>query len=451
MRPADDIKKLIEQLEDKTNAEFDKKTLDDVFLSMKQVQSAKLQKSNLNIRRIIMKSPITKIAAAAVIIIAAAYFLSTKISITTPAFADIFKQIYKADSVVYNQTFFTGSSKGLTLEQMIQQGFTGKNMTTQSGILRDELQGGAILLFDFADNKTMQLEPAMKKAILTYHTGRKRTQNVFNWLDWVSRLHEKDGKFIGKENLNEIQTNVYIVEMPFEKTTVWVDPETNLPVQVIMVDFPNPDKDIVVPQISLSESDFGSKNDFGGQGGYSSSITIGSGRGSPEGIQKEMTQILTNFVWNCHLDDSLFSMEPPEGYSLEEKQFDVSEPGEKNLIEALAFWAEMSEGSFPSNINDLCDPNLINPKLIKKYDKDSAPQQELEQAMVKANIILKGLYFAQELKANQNWNYNSEGVKLGDSNIPLCWWKKVNSEQCRVIYADLSIADVNAEDLTQRP
>jgi hypothetical protein len=250
--------------------------------------------------------------------------------------------------------------------------------------------------------------------------------------------------------------------MPFEKTTVWVNPETNLPVQVIMVRFPNPDQNIVVPQITLCESDFGSKNDFGGQGGSvdsgisimsgsASSITIASGRGSPEGIHPEMTQIFTNFVWNCQLDDSLFSMVPPEGYSLEEKQFDVSEESEKDLIEALAFWAEMSEGSFPSNINDLCDPNLINPKLIKKYDKDSEPQQELEQAMAKANIILKGLYFTQELKANHNWNYNSEGVKLGDSNIPLCWWKKVNSEQYRVIYADLSIADVNAEDLTERP
>jgi hypothetical protein len=351
---------------------------------------------------------------------------------------------------MYNESLFTGSTKGLTTEQIKQMGFTSKNMTTQSGILRDELQGGFIILFDNANNRTMELEPATKKAILTHRTGRKRTQNVFNWLDWVSRLHEKDGKFIGKENLNGMQTNVYVVEMPFEKTTVWVNPETNLPVQVIMVALPNPDQNIVVPQISLSESDFGSKNDFGGQGGSASSIMIGSG-GSPEGIHPEMTQIFTNFVWNCQLDDSLFSMVPPEGYSLEEQQFDVSGPGEKDLIEALAFWAEMSEGSFPSNINDLCDPNLINPKLIKKYDKDSDPQQELEQAMVKANIILKGSFFAQNLKANHNWNYNSVGVKLGDSNIPLCWWKKVNSDQCRVIYADLSIADANSDDLTQRP
>ena len=47
MRPEVNIEKLIERLEEKTEAEFDKKTIDDIFLSMDQTKSAKSKKLSL--------------------------------------------------------------------------------------------------------------------------------------------------------------------------------------------------------------------------------------------------------------------------------------------------------------------------------------------------------------------------------------------------------------------
>ena len=69
MRPAEDIKKLIKNLHDKTNAQMDKRVLKDVLCAMEDSEKTSAL-TQPNIRRIIMKSPITKLAVAAVIVIA---------------------------------------------------------------------------------------------------------------------------------------------------------------------------------------------------------------------------------------------------------------------------------------------------------------------------------------------------------------------------------------------
>lgn len=67
MRPTDNIKKLIGKLHLKASAELDKRVHDDITKALVEIEKTTRQ---LNIRRIIMKSRITKLAAAAVIIIA---------------------------------------------------------------------------------------------------------------------------------------------------------------------------------------------------------------------------------------------------------------------------------------------------------------------------------------------------------------------------------------------
>jgi outer membrane lipoprotein-sorting protein len=392
----------------------------------------------LSIRRTIMKNPITKLAAAALIIIsiliAVSYFRGP-INVTSPVFANVMEQIQKAWSVTYQETYYPGESRE----------FTNTEMIIESGIKRSELTHGNIIIFDLNAGKTLHLIQDINKAILTQRVGRSRGKSLFNYLNWVSSLHEDNGVFTGQQKLDGKMTDVFVVEMPFEKTTVWVDPETDLPVRVEMVSWPNPNTDIIVPQMSLSI------RDFGGEANEARSIIIGSGRGSPEGIQKEMTRILSDFSWNIELDESLFSLEPPEGYTLEERQFDVSETGENGLVQALAFWTEMSDGMFPAKINDLGDPNMVRPMLIEKFDKDGDPAEELDQAMKQAHIILKGLFFAQKCKAQGSWNYAGEGVILADEDTPVCWWKSENSEDYRIIYADLSIGNIPIEDLTEPP
>jgi hypothetical protein len=382
--------------------------------------------------RAILKNPITKLAAAAVIIIAVLVNIihfDGSVNVTNAAFADVLQSIYKAKTVTYKETFHTKDGT-----------FTNEVMLTEAGIQRTVLPEGGIMIFDFCNGISLTITPATKSALLTRRVGRKRTGKLFSYLDWLSTLHEQSGKYVQQEEIDGKMTNKFICDQgEFYKITVWVDPETNLPVRVEKVSLPHPNKDIIMPQMSLSLADFGGNSD------ETHTYTICG----IDGIQEKMTIVMSDFVWDADIDQSLFSLTPPEGYTVEEGQADVSEIGEKDLIDTLALWAEMSDGNFPEAINDLGDPNKVKPLLIKKFHIGGPPKEEFEQAYQQIEKMLRGLFFAQKQKVSGTWDYAGDGVSLGQTDIPVCWWKQEDSNEYRVIFGDLSIGTVPAEQLPQ--
>lgn len=392
--------------------------------------SGKFSKTLMQSRKIvlwenILRSPITKVAAAAVIIIAVLvgiYQFGGSIDGTSAVFADVLEEIYNARTVTYKETFYPGTEREFTTEDMI----------IESGIVRSVMADGGVTIFDFNGGRELELQPASRKAILTHRVGRKRGKRLFNYLTWVKSLHEKSGQYIGGEEINGEMTDVFLVDEEFTKKTIWVDPETNLPVRVRVLHLANPDNAVLMPKMRLEFRDFGGDTD------ESMTISISTGSG---GIQEEMTTVMHDFVWDADIDETLFNLEPPEGYKVEEKQLDVTNRGENGLIGALSFWAEMSDGAFPLVINDLGDPNKVRPLLIDKFDRDGDPREEFNNACDGMHEILKGLMFAQERKVDGSWGYAGDRVQLGDADKPICWWKPEGSETWRVIYGDLSLGD----------
>ena len=407
---------------------------------------ASKQTDILSIGRIIMKSRITKLAAAAVIIIVTlvtVHYFCGPVDIAALALANIVKEISNARTVIYKETFYPGESREYTTTEMINE----------SGIRRTERPNGYIVISDFSTGKQLELFQKRKKAILTQRVGRPRRKKLYNHIGWLSMILEvikfaeeredyivdEQGNYtvdegvwyVGKKEVDGKMADVFVLKRPFEQITVWIDTDTNLPVRVKEVNRANPNKDIITPYMALSIKDFGGEENE----------SRGIGMGSSGGIQKEMTSVMSDFVWNTELDESLFSLEPPEGYTIEERQFDVSEMGENGLVQALKFWTEMSGGMFPSKINDLGDPNIIRPMLIAKFDRDGDPAKELDQAMKQLHIVLKGLLFAQKMKVDGIWYYAGDGVKLGDADAPVCRWRSKGLKKYRVIYGDLRLSN----------
>ena len=87
MNHADDIYKLIEELKLKASAELDRKVHDDISRALAKSEKTESARAEPNIWRSIMKSRITKLAAAAVIIIAAGIFVYTTNNIVPTAYA----------------------------------------------------------------------------------------------------------------------------------------------------------------------------------------------------------------------------------------------------------------------------------------------------------------------------------------------------------------------------
>ena len=85
MRPTDNIEKLINKLRVEPRAEVSKRNLEDALAAQRRVTGSAYSKPT--VRRIIMKGPITKIVAAAVIVIAAFLILRNgPVNITSTAF-----------------------------------------------------------------------------------------------------------------------------------------------------------------------------------------------------------------------------------------------------------------------------------------------------------------------------------------------------------------------------
>jgi outer membrane lipoprotein-sorting protein len=398
-----------------------------VLVNMQGKEETSNQIKIVKIWGAITRNRMLRFAAAAVIIIGILFGLhqfGVRLDGTTAAWANVMEQIYNARTVTYRETIKIGNNPSTTVETMVME--PGHIRTTFNN---------SISITDLALNRDLQLYPNEKKATITQRIGMKQRKQPFNYLNWVTKLKDRTGQFTGQQVLDGQAVDVFLFQQEYEKTTVWVDPKTNLPVRVERETIPNPDKEIISPEMALRSDDFEKVKEG------EMIITKGISFYGDGGMVKKMIMIISDFVWDANLDPSLFSIEPPPDYAVEQKQFDVSNPSEQDLIEVFALWSEMSDGFFPSAIKDLGDPNKVKPMLVKKFAKGGNPVDELEQAMPVLNKILKVLVFAQQQRIYGDWGYAGDGVRLGETNEPICWWKSEGSGTYRVIYGDLSIGD----------
>jgi len=250
MKPEENIEELIKNINIDTNAKMDKAVRNDVLGAFQNSKGQKTAVSQqLNIRRIIMKSRITKLAAATTIIAAvlAVYHFSGSIDGTTAAWANTLEQIYKATSVSYNQIFYVKD----------RDPFTTQKMVNEKGVIRSILYDRATI-YDFGEGKTLRLIPDEKKAILTHRVGRKRPAKPYNRLDFLVSIKDRAGEFLGTESIDGKLANKFFWDKgEYDYTTIWVDPSTDLPLKVEQVSLPNPNEDIIQPSIMLNLADFG--------------------------------------------------------------------------------------------------------------------------------------------------------------------------------------------------
>jgi hypothetical protein len=389
---------------------------------------------SISTRRTIMKSRVFKVAAAAVVVtaaISAAGFLTGKFGGGDPVLADVLDQIEKARSVTYDVTYH--------YEDM--DPFEIKTTATEDGMLRTERGENYISVWDINRGVTVNLWPETKRAVVKVDVGRPQRRGKFSFFQWVRTLHKGGGSFVGREDLDGETANVFVVKRD-EYTTfrIWTDAESDLPLLIEETQVPNPDENIVVPQLYLAVKS------FGGESNIVRTITIG-GTG---GIQKKSKTVFHDFTWNEAVDKSLFSTEPPAGYKVENWNIDVSDSGELALTKALKTWTDLTGAGFPEEINDLGKQELVEPILIEKYDKDGRPEDELEAALATGHVLLKGLMYAQERKVEGTWGYAGGSVEPGDKGAVVCWWLPEDEEKYRVVYGDLRIGDATLEELQQK-
>jgi hypothetical protein len=339
----------------------------------------------------IMKSRITKLAAAAVIIIAVMIGMNSFLgSGTSVAFADVIQPILDARTVIMD----------------ILIGPEGRQ-----AVIHDEVMGSRIrrtvsnvqgtdIIIDLEQMKMLVLAHAGKMAAYVELEGLGKMPNYLELLqDVVARMQDKEEFQIEEQGLQEIDGHDYIVfvaESENETITIWVDPETVLPVR-IKQKTPN------------------------------------------------MQIICNNLQFDVALDKSRFSMEVPDGYVVQQVGgIDFKKSSESDFIETLRIWAEIIEdGHFPDSIN-LEDIVKIGPNFDKGLKQANLTKQQEAEIAIRWG---QGLVFIRFFKGQGQWHYAGKGVKLGDSDTPIFWYQPKDSETYRVIYGDLHVEDVETDKL----
>jgi hypothetical protein len=142
----------------------------------------------------------------------------------------------------------------------------------------------------------------------------------------------------------------------------------------------------------------------------------------------------------------------------EERPAGTPHPEKMNLIEAVRFLSECSanEGDLIEGLRQLATHNdgqfpnemKLDKQIVQNLQQAKPSKGQSEQfAEAYKRMIMSMIGVKKEDRA---MHYAGAGVKLGDTETPVFWYRPKNSKTYRVIYGDLSIKDVAAEDLPQK-
>jgi hypothetical protein len=153
-----------------------------------------------------------------------------------------------------------------------------------------------------------------------------------------------------------------------------------------------------------------------------------------------MDVVMSDFQFDAPLEDSFFSLEPPEGYVQFEIQADAATIGERDFTEFLRAWSQWTvDGTFPP---------IVAGTEIAKVIMQMAEQGKFKPGwdFSRQQIMYRGLAFAGGLPSG-TWRYAGQNVRFGDPAVPIFWYQPKGSATWRVIYADLHVVDAAPGDL----
>jgi outer membrane lipoprotein-sorting protein len=388
MRPTENIESEIKQMNFTAGAEMRKQILDDALEAFARKETQPAFKKP-NVWRIIMKSRITKFAAAAAII-AVAGIVSVQFLTGTKAYAQVIEVIKKARTVVFTQITQDNQGNGET----IKTDFAYK----VPGLLRTSTVDGYVCVADFTSGKMISIVPQLGYTICDLNSLQKSSSSgPLDSIEAMKNLPDKADKELGAREIDGIDCDGYRVTQGDLTTDVWIDARTGDLVQV--------------------------------EQKYASA--------------PGMNKIIKNIKFDVELDDSLFSLTPPAGLKAHnnvELKSDGSGETEATFIAWLRWWAG-------ANVDETFPPVVIGPQ-IAKIVMDMGREGKLKGELwnkADPQLMFKALLFTSKLPKESNWRYAGDGVKINTPDTPIFWYKPAGSEKYRVIYADLTVRELTED------
>ena len=440
MRPNEDIKKLITGLKINPSPDLDTRVhnaIDDALAERKRIESAyrpfddtpptttfEGRQGKPNIWRIIMRSPITKLAMAAVIIIAVLvgiYVITGKTPVVTCcAWAQIADKVAQIKTCIYNMHL---RQSGGPLGQKVQEVESKIYISSDYGQrIETSLDGNVFQqVYVMADsNAEVLVMPSEKKymrLVLTGDTQSKLKAQMQDPRDTITKFMTGPFKDLGKDTINGVEVKGIEVNNPPAVRGVynnfigrtWVDVATGYPVRIEI------------------------------------ETEIGTGADTTK-----MLMVMDGFEWGTELDPGIFEPNIPSDYKMM-AEMKLPAQDEASAIEGLRTFAELSDGHYPSQMNVMTltkeSAEIYGKKLGAKGTKPTDEQmQQMTAAMMKVQAPV--LFYSKLGQDGKDPAYYGKDVNASDANTVLMRWK-ISDDTYRVIYGDLSAENVTAEKLKE--
>ncbi len=344
----------------------------------------------LQTRRTIMRSPMTRIAAAAALILVAALGINY---IMTPSitWAQVIEPILNAKTVVFD-LIIGNNDTGMVSHEIVVGSRIRRTMSNMPNMT---------LIIDLDNAKLLGLDTAGKTAVYTDISGDlgDRTRSYIKFVrQIITQLQDGQVEQLGEQEIDGQKAVVFVGKGQNEQVTIWADPKTARPMRI--------------------EAKIG----------------------------QEFSFAMKNFEFDVDVDESLMSMEVPDGYTLQKNDIALGNATEEDFVESLRIWAKViGDGTFPAAIGTEATMQQM-PTLVQKV---AAMQVSEEEGTRIGMSFAKGMLFHQILESQGQWKYAGAGVKLGDASKAVFWYQPKDSATWRVIYGDLSVKDVAPENLSK--
>jgi hypothetical protein len=285
MSSAESVKQLVINAKVTINPEVKKAALTELINELKKTKTIDSTTTKLSISRTIMKSPITKLASAATIIIAVIlfFYLINGPDITTIALGDVLQKVETKKYFTYRHKVSSKTNAG-TPEETSKESDRITYISTEYGLRHDVYEDGQLtgILYTPSSGTDVTYVMPVTKQYSTWTMSeeymKQETQVSPSGLIKEFMSHEYEN--LGRKKIDGVEAEGIEVNESgfygFESTVgrLWIDIETNLPVR----------------------------------------MEIDGIRGATES-----TVITYDYNWDAEFDQSIFQLNIPDDYTLLEQ------------------------------------------------------------------------------------------------------------------------------------
>jgi hypothetical protein len=311
------------------------------------------------------------------------------LSTATMTFADVIKPILNSQTAVLDIIIGAEEADRPVIHDQIKDSVIRRTISNMEDV---------VSIIDLETGKILSLTVSRKEAAYMDLKGLPSVSSYMDTLRNVISESQRSPGFeveeLGEQKIQGRSAIGFRAKNPKAEVTIWADPQTALPVRI-------------------------------------------------EQVSGQTKFIFKNIKFNVPMDESLFSMDVPDGYHLQQFKIDMSEVTEEDFVEGLRILAELFDGEFPDGI--VVEDYIKQLKEIsgKLKERGLSNEEETELGMKLSRHML----FIQFFKGQGQWHYKGSDVKLGDAETAIFWYQPAGAETYRVIYGDLSVKDVSAENL----